>query len=143
MKGLYRLVYTSSRRATCTDEEIVKILDACKRNNPGLNITGILLHSDKRFLQYLEGYEEQVCRLYELISKDERHGGINKRDFAAIDERLFPGWHMGYKNIDRQTLEFNTAISNHDKELFKTIIEGNDYNEEFSSRVMKTFFDLA
>ena len=143
MKDLYRLVYTSSRRAVCTDEEIVKILESCKRHNPLRNITGILLHSDKRFLQYLEGEQEEVMKLYDLILTDERHGGVNKREFTKIEERLFPGWHMGFKNIDKNTLEFNTSISSSDKEIFQNIIEGKSYSEEFGSRVMKTFFELA
>ena len=55
MSDLYRLVYTSFRKPKCDDGEIKNILDACKRNNPRRNITGILMHSDSRFIQYIEG----------------------------------------------------------------------------------------
>jgi len=41
--------------AECDDSEIDKILDSAKRNNPGLDITGVLLYTEKKFIQYLEG----------------------------------------------------------------------------------------
>ncbi|MEQ9165113.1 MAG: BLUF domain-containing protein, partial [Fulvivirga sp.] len=47
---LSQLVYVSNRKPNCTEEEIEKILASCKKNNPPLNITGILLYSDKKFI---------------------------------------------------------------------------------------------
>jgi hypothetical protein len=143
MKKLHRLVYTSSRRLSCSDEEISKILAACKRNNPGKSITGVLIHSDKRFIQYLEGYEDQLKDIFEKISLDERHGGVNIRDFSPISERLFPSWHMGYKSISLQDVEFNSTISENDKMIFKKLIEGKGFNEDHGIRVLQTFFELA
>lgn len=144
MKELYRLVYTSSRRPKCTDVEIAKILESCKRNNPGKSITGVLLHSDKRFLQYLEGDKDELLKLYNHITADERHGGVNRREFSPIEKRVFPSWHMGYKDVTKNTLDFNTKISDADKAIFKTLIEeGEEFNAEHGTRVMKLFFDMA
>lgn len=143
MKNLYRLIYTSSRRTKCTEEEIAKILDSCKRNNPGKDITGVLLHSEKRFLQYLEGSKEELLNLYNQICADDRHGGVNQREFAPIEKRIFPSWHMGFKDISKQTIDFNTAISEKDKAIFKSLIEDKQYDEEHGVRVLKMFFDLA
>jgi hypothetical protein len=143
MAELYRLIYTSSRRPKCSDEEIAKILDACNRNNPGKNITGILLHSDKRFLQYIEGDKNELSKLYAQIEADERHGGLNRRDFSPIEKRLFPSWHMGYKDVTKNSLDFNTSISAQDKDIFKLLIENQDVDGDHGVKVMKLFFELA
>lgn len=143
MENLYCLVYTSSRRPKCTDEEIVKILDSCKRNNPGKSITGVLLHSEKRFLQYIEGDKNEIYTLFERIKTDERHGGVNQREFAPIEKRIFPSWHMGFKDVSKQSINFNTAISEADKNIFKALIEDQQFEAVQGVRVLKTFFDLA
>ena len=58
--NLYQLVYTSARNAKCDENEITSIVAACQRNNPGKDITGVLLYSDNRFLQYLEGNANEI-----------------------------------------------------------------------------------
>ncbi|MFK7797596.1 MAG: BLUF domain-containing protein [Aureispira sp.] len=50
------LIYSSHRKANCTEEEIDHILQTCKKNNPEKNLTGILLHSKNYFLQYVVLY---------------------------------------------------------------------------------------
>jgi Sensors of blue-light using FAD len=59
---LSQLVYVSNRKANCTEAEIEKILASCKKNNPPLNITGVLLYSDIKFIQLVEG-EYKVIRV--------------------------------------------------------------------------------
>ncbi len=58
--SLYQLVYTSVRKPGCDDYEIKKILESCKRNNPSKDITGVLLHSENHFIQYLEGSKDII-----------------------------------------------------------------------------------
>ena len=143
MKNLYRLVYTSYRKTSCTDEEVEAILDSCKRNNPNRDITGVLMHSEKRFLQYLEGDKDELQELYDIIKADPRHGGANQRDFSPIESRIFPSWHMGYKDLSANNLAFDTDISNEDKGIFESLIQGEDYPKDQGVRVLKTFFELA
>lgn len=143
MKNLYRLVYTSSRKPNCTDEEIEKILNSCKRNNPSKDLTGVLLHSEKRFLQYLEGDKDELQRLYELIQKDDRHGGVNKRDFTEIEERMFPSWSMSYRDVSKSTIEFNTQLPEKDKALFRELVHGEGLIPNRGVRLIKTFFKLV
>lgn len=144
MKQLYRLVYTSARNAKCTDEEILKILDACKRNNPGKDITGVLLHSDKRFIQYLEGDKDEIKALYEKIAQDPRHGGVTERNYEPIAKRVFPDWHMGYKDVSSNSTNFHTDLTDEHKSIFKQIIEGGytDFNDQ-GMTVLKMFFKTA
>ena len=50
---LSQLVYVSQRNQSCTATEIDKIMASCEKNNSALGITGVLLHSEHRFIQLL------------------------------------------------------------------------------------------
>ncbi len=140
MRDLYRLVYTSFRKEFCDDLEIKKILESCKKNNPGRGITGILLHSDSRFIQYMEGSREDVTALYEKIKNDPRHTSINQRNFEKIEERVFPSWEMGYRDVSRRNIEFHTDISDEDMESFEKLIGSElDFTND-GMRVLQLFF---
>jgi len=143
MSNLYKLVYTSSRRPDCGEAEIARILAACRVNNPKRNITGILLHSKHRFLQYLEGDKDEIMRLFSYVKKDERHGGVNLRYYSPIKERIFPSWQMGYKDLNQNSVVFQTAINQKDQAIFKKLIEDEDQNEVEGVRVLKIFFEMA
>jgi len=106
MSNLHRLIYTSFRKPECTDKEIENILAACKRNNPGHNITGVLIHSKKRFIQYLEGDGALIESLFEKIKLDPRHAAATLRNYEPISERIFPSWNMGYKDLTGADAKF-------------------------------------
>jgi len=141
--NLHRLVYTSVRKPNCTDEEIRKILASCEKNNPGKNITGVLLHSDKRFIQYIEGDGETIRNLYDHIEDDPRHAGVNLRSFEQIPERKFGSWHMGYKDVSKEKLGFDTNISREDFQAFDQLIEGSYNINDRSLRLLQMFFEMS
>lgn len=143
MSPLYKLIYTSSRRSNCDASEIENILASCRRNNPSKNITGVLLHSDHRFIQYLEGDKEEIMSLFEAIKKDDRHGGVNLRYYTPIEKRIFPSWHMGYKNVDKNSTVFQTSITKEDQAIFQKLIENQDQSEIEGMRVLRLFFEMA
>ena len=140
--NLYQLVYTSARNAKCDENEITSIVAACQRNNPGKDITGVLLYSDNRFLQYLEGDVNEIRKLFELIQKDPRHSGVMERAFGPITERRFPSWHMGYKNVDKE-LAYHTNISKADQQVFAEMIEGKSDYSDRAYRDLSLFFKMA
>ena len=138
---LYQLVYSSTRNSNCTDDEIEKILASCEKNNPRQNITGVLLHSENNFIQYLEG-DKDIIKLYDLIKIDPRHSRIALLSYGPIRERLFPSWHMGYKDLGRSELTFHTAANDSDKKIFKQLIQG-DQVEGSAVSLLKKFFNKA
>ena len=143
MSSLYKLIYTSSRKLNCDSAEIDKILASCKKNNPSKNITGVLLHSDHRFIQYLEGDKEEIMHLFEAIKEDHRHGGVNLRYYTPIKERVFPSWHMGYKDVSQNNTIFQTSITKNDQEIFQQLIEDKHQSEVEGMRILKLFFEMA
>ncbi len=140
MNTLYRLVYTSKRKSSCGDKEISNILKACQKNTER-KITGILLHSKNRFIQYLEGHRVELDALFNLIKEDSRHTDVVLRNFEPVPERVFPSWEMGYRDIDQ--LSFNTNASKEDKEIFDRLVQNKLGIEDNAIEVLKMFFELS
>lgn len=91
---LSQLVYVSNRKPSCTPAEIEKILQACKKNNPPLNITGVLLYSDTKFIQLVEGESKVIMDLYDKIKLDSRHSNPMMIAYGPIATKAFPSWHI-------------------------------------------------
>jgi len=123
---LTHLVYVSARKRNCTDEEIEKILAACRANNGPLDITGVLLYSDTRFIQYVEGKSTALTSLYDKIKKDTRHEKVVMISYNPITERIFPSWQMGSLKITSDDISFITDITSQDKDVFQKIISGKE-----------------
>lgn len=52
------------------------IADTCKKNNAVTGLQGFIVFKEGKFLQYLEGDEQRVLNLYQVISQDTRHKNI-------------------------------------------------------------------
>ena len=140
MSNLYRLVYSSFRKDSCNALEIKKILESSQKNNSKKGITGILLHSNSRFIQYMEGPKEKVEQLFESIEKDPRHSSVSRLSFQPIDQRIFPSWEMGFKDFTSKNIEFHTDISPKDMAIFQRLIDGELDFENDGLRVLQLFF---
>lgn len=94
--SLYRMIYCS--RAHALDEHAIRqILDACERNNPRDNITGMLLFTSDYFVQLLEGSRTNVNRrFFTTIAGDPRHSEVEIMYSATVDFRVFERWSMHY-----------------------------------------------
>ena len=137
---LSQLVYVSNRKSTCNQSEIDKILASCKKNNPSLNITGVLLFSDTKFIQLVEGEAKVIMDLYDKIKKDPRHSSPMMISYNPISEKSFPSWHMGSKNIVKNEVNFKTDISKDDKAIFNSILNGKEENGQKVLNLLKKFF---
>jgi hypothetical protein len=137
---LSNLIYISTRNTNCTEEEIGKILAACERNNGKMNITGVLLYSDKSFLQYLEGEYKEIIALYDKIKLDSRHKNAILIASAPIQEKVFPSWQMGAKKFESSSISFKTEISTEDRKIFEEILAGKNQETKTAVNLIKKFF---
>ena len=137
---LSQLVYVSNRKANCTQEEIEKILESCKKNNPPLNITGVLLYSDTKFIQLVEGEYKVINDLYNRIKTDPRHDQTRLISMGSIQTKAFPSWHMGARKIAGNEVDFKTSISTADKETFNSLLTGNQEDGAKVLGLLKKFF---
>ena len=120
---IYSLVYISDATKGLTEQDLQEILTASRKNNPANNITGMLLYKDGEFMQVLEGPEENVIALYDLISDDPRHKDCTILSRKETPQRLFQDWTMGFKNIQNGDLLSQEGVSsffdiNYDKDDF-------------------------
>jgi Sensors of blue-light using FAD len=137
---LSQLVYVSNRASICSDEEIENILASCKKNNPELEITGVLLYSDTKFIQLVEGEYKTIFDLYDKLKGDPRHHDFYMISCVPIKERAFPSWHMGSKKFSNSEVDFKTDILEEDKKIFDQILQGQEENGSAVLHILKKFF---
>jgi hypothetical protein len=137
---LAHLAYVSVRKKNCTDEEIEKILASCKVNNAPLNITGVLLYSESKFIQYVEGESTSLMALYDKIKKDARHEKAVMISYSPIQTRIFPSWQMASRKIASEGITFETDISADDREVFKKIMNGTETEGAKVQDILMKFF---
>jgi hypothetical protein len=130
----------STRKANCSSQEIENILASCKKNNPSMHATGVLLYSKDKFIQYLEGDSKELLSLYDKIKQDTRHEKVMMVSYGPIKEKSFPSWHMATKQISQNEIEFRTDISGEDKKIFKHLLKGNEQNGSKVLDLLKKFF---
>ena len=90
---LYHAVYFSSVTPT-TLEQLPKILEVSRENNPALGITGALFAADDYILQVLEGGRTALTTLLGTIMQDTRHTDFVLALFDDIEQRMFGDWSM-------------------------------------------------
>ncbi len=101
---MFFLVYVSSATQLLSEEKLLEILEASRRNNQKQDITGLLLYKDGNFMQFLEGPKENVCTLVEKIEQDPRHRGVIKLLQQEQPEREFSDWAMGFRRLGSEDL---------------------------------------
>ncbi|MBC7922371.1 MAG: BLUF domain-containing protein [Ferruginibacter sp.] len=137
---LSQLVYVSNRQVTCPEAEIEKILASCRKKNASLDITGVLLYSPTRFIQYLEGDAKEILRLYDRIKTDPRHRQVRLVSYGSIQNRAFPSWQMATKEISQIELTFRTNVSSPDRQTFKRLLSGQEQSGSQVQLLLKKFF---
>ncbi len=96
---LVRLLYASHAVGEVTCAQIQEIMQQSHAHNPHNGITGILCHSDKLYMQVLEGGRDAINALYAKILRDDRHSGVTLLHYEEICERRYAGWTMGQANL--------------------------------------------
>lgn len=99
----HQLVYASAASVEFTDAQLLELLEVARANNTQLDVTGMLLFAEGSFLQVLEGEREVVERLFAKIECDPRHENTRVLLRAAVEERVFGDWSMGYRYFGRLT----------------------------------------
>ncbi|MFQ5623167.1 MAG: BLUF domain-containing protein [Paracoccaceae bacterium] len=90
--GLVTFAYVSDARPGLSPFEIGQIVRQAWSNNLAHEISGLLIFSDGRFQEVIEGPHEHVLRLVARIVADGRHNNIEVKRFERIAERTFDGW---------------------------------------------------
>lgn len=96
---VFQLVYGSLAVRDLDRAELLGLLRQARARNLGQRVTGMLLYRHGRFLQLLEGAQDDVRSVYASIAADPRH-----RDVTTLSERRrvlrqFPSWTMAFRDL--------------------------------------------
>ena len=80
--------------------QIGSLANQAARNNRRLGLCGILVHSNGRFLQLIEGTSKFVNETFCKIVKDPRHHQIELISFENIVQPEFNDWSMKLLEIE-------------------------------------------
>lgn len=97
---LIRLIYTSRASG---DSPLQEIQAASIVWNRAHDLTGGLVCVEGIYLQYLEGQEEEIDRVFAMISRDRRHGGLKILERRVVQRRMFADWSMAVLDWNDKT----------------------------------------
>jgi hypothetical protein len=94
-------------------DELAALLNESRTWNNDHGITGMLLYvegrfieqNEGRFMQVLEGDEQEVKLIFEKIKTDIRHFHLIVLDIGSQTERVFNNWTMGFKTAKLENLK--------------------------------------
>lgn len=102
LPDLRALVYASRATDALTDAELDIVLIRSRTLNAMRGITGALLKSGDRIVQYLEGEATAIERTFARIRDSRLHADIDVLAEADGVARRFDTWHMGFRDFQRQ-----------------------------------------
>lgn len=123
---LVSLVYVSSATREFQSPELLEILRTARKNNQGLDVTGMLLYKDGNFMQVLEGPGNAVTELMCSIERDGRHRGMIVLIKKPIEERQFAKWSMAFKDLNE--------LSPDDKAGHSAFLDGSLLDQDFQTK---------
>lgn len=96
---LARIAYASALRVELARADLDALLSHWRRRNARRGITGLFLCHAGSVFQVLEGFPEDVIRLYEDIARDPRHQFQAALVHEPATQRCFGDWSMGLGRI--------------------------------------------
>ncbi len=123
-----------------TRDEMDNMLFQIREKNKRLAITGLLLLIQGKFVQYIEGPEEEIDRVYEKIKIDPRHNELLLLDDGDINERQFKDWSMAFKRIDDKDVE--SLVGFKDLELDRLFLEPTDEKKHPVLKILYNFTNM-
>lgn len=98
------LTYFSTATSAMSADDLRELLRRTRERNESVGLTGLLLYADGSFVQTLEGPDELVQETFARISRDPRHRSVSVALQEQVEERYFPDWSMGFRELtDEQT----------------------------------------
>lgn len=93
------VVYSSTATTSFSDADLAALLTVSRRNNARNGLTGMLVSRDDRFLQVLEGPEDQVEETMTKIAGDSGHRDLRILLREQTEHRQFPDWTMSFAQL--------------------------------------------
>ncbi len=101
---MLQVSYVSRTPEPLSAEQLLDLLQQCRRNNQKRGITGMLLYANGTFLQAIEGEDRVMEGLVSTIWDDPRHADIQLLSKRPIERRQYADWSMGFERVTDETL---------------------------------------
>lgn len=96
MNNLIAISYFSVATQPLSTQELDSLLMDAQLFNEGIGVSGALCYDDGIFIQYFEGPEDAVARVYARIRASPMHAQLTEISRNQIDQRQFDGWYMAF-----------------------------------------------
>lgn len=128
---LVRAVYLSEVNIAASEllTQIRAIHETATRRNREAGLSGVLLFSDRFFLQLLEGPRLSLTETLGRILADHRHDNIRLCSAQEVHTRMFPSWSMRLVNgnphfrLHKDQRTFDPSCASAD-EILELIVRG-------------------
>lgn len=114
-----------------SEESLVEILKEAQTYNIAHEISGFLVSTHDQLIQLIEGKEDDVRELFEIIRKDRRHHHIQIENEVHTGCRSIPFFGMG--------LCFTYLVENLDHHFYFTKEEAQQLNGLIDGKIGKLF----
>ncbi|WP_310396746.1 BLUF domain-containing protein [Hymenobacter sp.] len=92
---VYQVLYRSRATRPFNENQLQQLIEKSRRHNAEHGITGLLLYSESRFVQVLEGPQDAVRAVYARVQQDSRHTQVVTVSEGPTPVRRFAEWSMG------------------------------------------------
>lgn len=90
------IVYVSEATGSLDEVALLRLLQQARAEHQKAQLTGLLLYSEGRFLQVVEGPEAPVREFFARIEIDPRHCKLQKLADGPKAQPDFPTWRMSF-----------------------------------------------
>ncbi len=94
--SMHRIIYKSIASPDLDRAELFRLVYHARVANEAKGLSGMLLQSERRLLQVLEGPTWKLFAVFETIRRDIRHSHIEVIDDRSVRQATFPHWPMRY-----------------------------------------------
>ena len=95
----FQLAYVSRAAYPVDDRFLDELKTAVAGRNKRLGITGVLLHSNGHFLEFLESDASVLGEVFKLITSNERFADVDCLVLGRATERTYESWSMGVLDL--------------------------------------------
>jgi hypothetical protein len=99
------LVYSSTAIRPLAKSDLENILSTARLRNLQEQVTGLLLFTNGKFTQYLEGPKAGVLAIFEIIKTSSLHQDIVEISRQPVERREYGDWSMAFlADVDAHVL---------------------------------------
>ena len=144
---IYYLIYFSKATVWMKAPDLLKVLEVSRAWNETHGITGMLLYiqgekvdqKKGRFIQVLEGNEQDVKEIFEIIKSNSKHDHITLLNEGYLETRNFKNWQMGFESVTAADYQNKPGFVQI-RQLFSDKYNGKKTN--FALYFLRSYYDL-